>query len=458
MKGLQALIATMLKGPATPKKEYILSGYTYSDVYSIAAGFRDRFSRPDMTADAPVCICTEDKGIIMAALLASLCRGPVSVLPYSLSLKALEEARRSIRFKYAITDGSVDLPEGITAIVPERGTWKALAVSGARALDSIFLQLFTGGSTDKPKVWSKTPINMFNETDFLRTKYRISSGDLFVSTVPPYHIYGLLYSVLMPFLASATVLGRIYVFPQEILTALKDFPVTVFISVPVHYRILNGTQIESPDLRMAFSSAGPLDPNDSIYFYRKTGIGVEEIYGSTETGGVACKCAALDRHVLEQFDWVECKVKKDRLCVRSTLISPDLPADDEGFFMTGDRVEFLDAKSFKLLGRADGVVKVGGKRIDLMAIQDALKQIPEIRDALVVSVDGRKGRGAEIAAAVETALSENELRSILLDRFEPLAVPRRFRIVDKIPATSTGKYDREAVRKLFLGGQPEGAQ
>jgi acyl-coenzyme A synthetase/AMP-(fatty) acid ligase len=458
MKVLQTLIAAMLKGPAVPDKEYILSGYTYSDVYSIAAGLRERFSRPDMTADTPVCICTEDKGIIMAALLASLCRGPATVLPYSLSPKALEEARRSIRFKYAVTDGSVELPDGITGIAPERGAWKALPLGGARPLDSVFLELFTGGSTDKPKVWSKTPINMFNETDFLRAKYRVSSNDLFASTVPPYHIYGLLYSVLMPFLASASVLGRIYVFPQEILTALKDFPVTAFISVPVHYRVLKGTQIKSPALRIAFSSAGPLDPNDGIYFYRKTGIGVEEIYGSTETGGVACKCAARGRELLEPFDWVECKIKKDRLCVRSTLISPDLRVDDEGFFMTGDRVEFSGANLFKLLGRGDGVVKVGGKRIDLIAIQDGLKEIPEIRDALVVSVDGRKGRGAEIAAAVETALSEDQLRVILMDRFEPLAVPRRLRIVDKIPVTSTGKYDREAVRKLFLGAQPEGGR
>ncbi len=424
----------------------------------MAAGFRNRFSRADVDPNMPVCICTEDKGIIMAALLASLCGGPITVLPYSLSAKALEETYRSIRFKYAITDGSINLPKGTTVVAPERGDWSPLSQDQARPLNSVFLELFTGGSTDKPKVWSKTPINMFNESYFLNEKYRITSSELFESTVPPYHIYGLLYSVLMPFLASSTVLGKIYAFPQEILGALEDLPVSILISVPVHYRTLNGSRIGSPSLTRAFSSAGPLDRNDGVYFYRKTGVGVEEIYGSTETGGVACRCSAVGRELLEPFEWVECKIKHDRLCVKSTLISPDLPVDNEGFFLTGDRVEFQDGKSFKLLGRADGVVKVGGKRVDLTAIQDTLKQIPAIRDALVVSLDGKKGRGAEIAALVESDLSEDELKSIMLERFEPLAVPRRVRVVDKIPAASTGKYDREAAAKLLLGEKSEGGR
>jgi len=450
MKSIQTRIKTILDGPAMPGKEYVASGYIYSDVYSIAAGFRKRFSRKNM-ADKPVCICTEDKGIIMAALLASLAGGPVFILPYSLSAKALVETRDGMRFTHAITDGSIDLPEGIEGIYPERESWKSLPTGGFRAVNSVFLELFTGGSTDKPKAWTKTPINMFNESDFLRVKYRVSSDDLIASTVPPYHIYGLLYTVLMPFLASASVLGRTYVFPQEILAVLKDNPVTVLVSVPVHYRILNGAHIYSPHLRLAFSSAGPLDRNDGIYFHQKTGTGVEEIYGSTETGGVACKCAALRRELHEPFDWVACKVKNERLCVKSTLLSPDLPLDDEGFYMTGDRVEFSEKNTFKLLGRADGVIKVGGKRVDLIAVQDKIKQLPGIRDAFVVSVEGRKGRDADIAAVVEASLSEDELKSILYDIFEPVAVPRRLLIVDKIPSTSTGKYDRDAVMKMILG-------
>jgi acyl-coenzyme A synthetase/AMP-(fatty) acid ligase len=452
MKNIQERIDSILTGPAIPDKEYVVSspGYTYSYVYSIAAGFKRRFSRIDLR-DMPVCICTEDKGIIMAAVLASLAGGPVLILPYSLSEKALAETHEAMQFTYAITDGSAVLPKGVVEISPEKGSWEEVPAGASREIHSVFLMLFTGGSTDKPKVWSKTPINMVNESDFLRERYRVDSRDLIASTVPPYHIYGLLYSILVPFLGSSSVMGKVYIFPQEIIAVLKDRPVTILVSVPVHYRILNGTEIDGSHLRLAFSSAGPLDRDDGIYFHKRSGIGVEEIYGSTETGGIACKCTALGREMLEPFDWVSCTIKSERLCVKSSLISPDLPVDDEGFFVTGDRAEFTGKGYFRLLGRADGVVKVGGKRVDINDVLDKIKQLPGIDDAYVISLKGRKGRDVDLAAMVETSLAEAELKQVLSEKLEPFAVPRRVRIVNKIPTTSTGKYDREAITAIFLG-------
>ena len=449
MNHIQQLIEKILAGPPVPDKDFIASEYTYADVYGLAAGFLEIFSRLDID-DKPVCICTEDRGIITAALIAALAGGPALILPHSLSAQVLSETREITRFTHAISDGSVDLPSGIRGIVPERGPRDAFATRRSRDLNSVFLTLFTGGSTGKPAVWSKTPVNMLAESNNLRMKYRIIPDDLIASTVPPYHIYGLLYTVLVPFLASATVLGKNYVFPQEIIGALKENPATVLVSVPVHYRILNGAAIHARHLRIAFSSAGPLDREDGIYFYRQTGVGLEEIYGSTETGGIACKCAAVGRELLEPFAWVQCKTREERICVKSLLISPDLPVDEQGFYMTGDRVKFESGGGFILLGRADGVVKVGGKRVDLNEVQDKIKLIPGICDAFVVSLPGRKGRDADIAAVIEGDIAEAELKRILSEKFEPFAVPRRVRLVGKIPATSTGKYDREAIMKLFL--------
>jgi acyl-coenzyme A synthetase/AMP-(fatty) acid ligase len=225
------------------------------------------------------------------------------------------------------------------------------------------------------------------------------------------------------------------------------------VSVPVHYRVLNGAGIKAPRLRLALSSAGPLDSEDALAFYRQTGIGPEELYGSTETGGIACRSTAMGRNLLEPFECLEWKISHDRLCVKSPFISPDIPVDEHGFFMTGDRAAIVDKNHFTLLGRADGVVKVGGKRVDLNDIQDKIKRIPKIRDAFLFSIRGRKGRGTDIAAVVESDMDETELRQVLSRMLEQYALPRRIRIVDKMPSTSTGKYDREAITKLFDADQ-----
>ncbi len=448
MDDIKLLIGRLLSGPGAPKKEYISGGHSYADVYAMAAGLLGQFAAPE-TGGAPVCLGTEDHGIIAAALLASLAGGPVFVLPYSLSPQALEEARSALGFSHAVIDRPLDMPSGVTAVTPARGDWSARRPGAARDMDAVFMKLFTGGSTGAPKVWSKTPVNLFAEASYQADKYRFSAEDLVAATVPPYHIYGLLYTVMGPFLGASTVLPGTYVFPREIAAILRDRPVTILVSVPVHYRVLKGTELIAPKLRLAFSSAGPLDQDDAAAFYRQTGVGPEEIYGSTETGGIACKSSATGRDLLEPFECLEWKIGHDRLCVRSPFVSPDLPVDAHGFYVTGDRAAAAGGGRITLLGRADGVVKVGGKRVDLNEVQEKIKKIPEVRDAFLVSMSGHRGRGTEIAAVIETDLWEDEVRLVLSKVLEQYAFPRRIRTVVKMPSTSTGKYDREAIMKLF---------
>jgi acyl-coenzyme A synthetase/AMP-(fatty) acid ligase len=351
MNDIHVLLERLLSGPAAPEKEFVPGGHTYADVYAMAAGLLAQFSSKEMSGK-PVCICTEDRGIIAAALLASLAGGPVFILPYSLSPQVIRETREAMKFKHAIVDDSIVLPEGVRSVRPERGTWSYRQGEGARNINDVFMQLYTGGSTGKPKVWPKTSVNLFAEAAYQADKYRFGRIDLVAATVPPYHIYGLLYTVMAPFLASASVLAGMYVYPHEIVSVLSNYPVTILVSVPVHYRVLNGVAMQSNRLRLAFSSAGPLDPEDALAFYRQTGIGPEEIYGSTETGGVACRSSAVGRNLLEPFECLKWKISHDRLCVKSPFISPDIPVDEDGFFMTGDRAAVVPAPRFSIQGKA----------------------------------------------------------------------------------------------------------
>ncbi|TFH43439.1 MAG: long-chain fatty acid--CoA ligase [Chrysiogenales bacterium] len=442
MSEIKDLIDGLLAGPDDPSAEFIPGGLTRGEIYGLAAGFLGS----GMNEHEPVCVCTEDRGLVAAAILASLAGGAICVLPYALSPRAISETGEATGFRRAIIDRPIDLPDGVRGIIPVQDVWKPVS---ARDPESVFLKLFTGGSTDRPRTWSKTPASMIGEAHYQAMKYGITGNDLFAATVPPYHIYGLLFTVLIPFLASAAVVEGVHLFPGEIAAALRNDPVSVLVSVPVHYRALNGTRIIDHGLRLAFSSAGPLDVKDADAFYRETGICVEEIYGSTETGGVACKSSAAGRELLEPFGPVRWKIDGGLLSVKSPFISRDLPVDREGFFITGDMADKVGDDRFLILGRADSVVKVGGKRVDLAEVRERIRRIAGVRDAFVFSLADRAGRGSAIAAIVESDFDETRLREMLAGELEPYAVPRRIRVVKRMPSTSSGKYDRDAIVRYF---------
>jgi acyl-coenzyme A synthetase/AMP-(fatty) acid ligase len=103
------------------------------------------------------------------------------------------------------------------------------------------------------------------------------------------------------------------------------------------------------------------------------------------------------------------------------------------------------------LGREDGVVKVGGKRVDTEEIRERMRSFGGVRDAVVAVLPAKAGRRTALGALVEGNVDPAELRRHLADRLEPHALPRLFRVVEKIPVTAAGKVDRERVLALLVG-------
>jgi acyl-coenzyme A synthetase/AMP-(fatty) acid ligase len=319
-----------------------------------------------------------------------------------------------------------------------------------RTPDRAFVSLFTGGSTGKPRIWSKTPANLFGEAINLAGTFGIRQTDLLLSTVPPQHIYGLLGSVLLPFVASAQVLSRTYAFPREILSALQNEGATVLVGVPIHYRALRSGDLQRFSLRLALSSAALLESDDAAFFLEKTGLAITEIYGSTETGGMAIRSYGSDHGSWEPFSCIDWKILSDRLCVRSDFVSPDLPCDADGFFMTADRVAEVEGNRFKFLGRADHIVKIAGKRVDLEEIREKIRRIPGVNDAYITAAPLNGARQAEIAALVASDLPARKLRAAIRSMDDPYGRPRRIRVVKAIPVLPNGKIDRQRVDRLLF--------
>ncbi|MBN2495422.1 MAG: acyl--CoA ligase [Deltaproteobacteria bacterium] len=420
---------------------------SYGQIYALAARLRD-----ELGAVGRACVATQDRDVLAACALASLAGGPELVLPYALSGPVLAAARRELGFEVLIVGEREAIQlAGIELVCARAEASADRPPARQRGEAEILLHLFTGGSTGGPRAWPKTAANLMGEAAFQTARFSFAAGDAVLSSAGPLHIYGLLFSVLVPLLAGARVLARPAFLPAEIESALSSGPrPSVYLGTPAHYRSLRLRCAAETGLRLALSSGGMLDEKDALGFAERYGCPVVEAYGSTETGGIATRCRAEGQASWTALRPVRIGFSGGCLAVDSPFLSPGLERDASGLFATADRAAPAGEGRFDLLGRADRVVKVGGERVDLDAVEAVLRAIDGVEDACVLALD-QAGRDKRVVAAAVGSLDEKQLRAALARKLEPAWMPRQLRLLDRIPTTAAGKHDREAVEAMLSG-------
>ncbi len=457
------ILRSLLAGPKRPRQNFLVDGLTFGQLYGKAEAIGRRIrTLPDTTR--PLCLCAEGKGLVTAALMAALMVGTPLLIPYAFDTRTLNEAREGMPFSHALVEKPDALPDGVTALSwpGSEETSQQTTPHTPTAWDEPWLYLFTGGSTGAPKIWSKTPRNLLMEAVNLAETFRVTPEDIIAATVPCNHIYGLLYAVLLPLVAGAAVDAATPSFPHEIADRIVKTRATILVSIPAHYRALKETPLEKHRVRLAFSSAGALPEQDAARFHETTGIAVTEIYGSTETGGIAQRTRAKGQMSLHPFQCTRIRIEEQRLAVSSPFLSDALPKDESGFFETADRARWTDGTDgnepggFILLGRSDGIVKVGGKRVDLALAKEALMSVDGVRDVYVFAQPVPSGRENEILALVEGQATIDQLMEAAHRRLPTYARPRHIEITPKMPVTATGKYSRTAIEAYFRRDEKNG--
>jgi acyl-coenzyme A synthetase/AMP-(fatty) acid ligase len=133
-----------------------------------------------------------------------------------------------------------------------------------------------------------------------------------------------------------------------------------------------------------------------------------------------------------------------RLAIRSPW--QENPAS---WYRTDDLAEAA-GKGFRLLGRADSVVKVGGRRFSTSEIVQAALTHFAVEQAYAVTYD-RYGEAAValfvtiVPGAEATAAG---IRLYLAERLAQFKVPRTIRILEGLPTMGSGKVDATALRSL----------
>jgi hypothetical protein len=201
-----------------------------------------------------------------------------------------------------------------------------------------------------------------------------------------------------------------------------------------------------------------LPPEAGAACARLLGHTPTEIYGSSETGGVAWRRG----HATAAGAWEAMPGVQWRLDGAGQLEvrSPHLERD--AWLTLSDRAQALGGARFVLQGRSDRLVKIEEKRISLDAVEAALLAgglACEARVLLCPQPDGERqalaafvvlserGR-AELASGGKAALNRR-LRAQLAGVVEAVALPRRWRYLDQMPHDAQGKTTQAALLALL---------
>jgi acyl-coenzyme A synthetase/AMP-(fatty) acid ligase len=417
-------------------------GQLLADVEAVEAALAD--------ASGEVVVACGDRYVGAVALLAVWQSGRVAALPPNgrpETIDGLAEAR-GISLILHDGGGSGALARDVRPLLG-RGDAGAplLPLPAGRTVACVY----TSGSTGASVACAKTAGQLLGEAAMLARTFDVGPGVRVLATVPSLHIYGLLFGTLMPLMGGGVIVRATPLHAETIAAAVRAHRADVLCGVPAHLRGLAelAPGALSP-VRRVFSSAAPLEAATAKRLATVLGFGPTEILGSTETGGIAWRDGTIGP-AWRPLPGVDVSADVDgAMLVRSPFAQAQASSEA---YRGADTVRALPDGRFDLVGRADGILKIGGTRVSVAEIERRLRAAPGVTDAAVVAVDVGGARGHELWAAVAPAtLDAGALRAELRRQVDAVAVPRRFRAVASLPREDSGKLTRERLLGLFGRG------
>lgn len=352
----------------------------------------------------------------------------------------------------------IDLP-GAVNIPSLLAKYKNVDETTVRSFEKINAEengffIFTSGSTGVPKaVYSR--LKEYEENNAFNLN---QWGDIFVQsklldTVSQCHSYGVAYSVQIPFTAGVPFRRRRIVSPAEF--ELFDDTTYMLVTVPAFLKrtIDSGVQLKMK-VNWIYTSGGVLTPDVAAGTDKLFGFWPVEMYGSTETCGVGWR-QSKDGLAWTPFTGAKIwKTEDGCLGVSSPCIQ------DPNGFVIKDLVDILPDGRFMMNGRADSIVKIEEKRISVTEVENRLLQTGLVNDVSVIALQSEK-RQYLGAVIVFTELGKKKFSGLekfeinryfhdyLLQYFENVVIPKKWRYVAAIPMDLQGKKRRLEIQALF---------
>ncbi len=331
----------------------------------------------------------------------------------------------------------------------------------------------TSGSTATPKRIVK-PFEMLAAETVFHRDHTVAAvlrspdaADLAIlTTIEPDHMYGMLWKTILKRAVKCTVDDEVILAPETLLEKMRAAKRVMLVTTPSFLARFTAyaDQYDVPSNCVEIVTSGALLTSAvSAATKRVFGVAPIEIFGSTETGGVAWRRQGGE--VASPYDWqvfAPVKVSADK----EGCLVVDSPFSYQRPFTMGDSVELSpDARSFRLLGRRDRMVKIAEQRVSLPELEAKMEALEGIREAALVVLEGEHAEVLGVVAAMDIAqlevptMTRGSLALALRRRLQPIfpkgTVPRRYRFVRELPRNAQGKVKVDSLRQLFASRFPE---
>jgi len=125
---------------------------------------------------------------------------------------------------------------------------------------------------------------------------------------------------------------------------------------------------------------------------------------------------------------------------------------EDGWLKTGDIATQDEWGYLDIVDRTKDVIKSGGEWISSVDLENALMAHEDVVEATVIAIPHEKWQErpmAVVTPAEGTDPTEAELNEHLGESFPDWWLPDEYRFLEEIPRTSTGKFDKMALRNQF---------
>lgn len=349
--------------------------------------------------------------------------------------------------------------------------------------EDIACLLFTGGTTGLPRgaqishrqiCW-----NVLNTVI-----HDLHHDDIYLCVFPLFHAGG-----LFAYLSSQVVFGNTTILtrqfdPAQVLELIEREGVTVFAAVPTMYQMLtqapNFPTADLSSLRFCTSGGAPLPVPLIEQYTREKGIRFKQGFGMTEYGpglfalppeDAIRKAGSIGR---PNF-FIDARVVDDK----NRPLGPHQPGelllkgpsgcsgywnsageatavlDDEGWFHTGDIVEYDEEWYFYVRDRKKDMFISGGENVYPVEIENVLYKHPAVHMCAVIGVPdakwGEVGKACVVLKPGQSAAPQ-ELIDHMQTHLARYKVPRSVEILDALPLSSMGKILKRELRDSMSDG------